>query len=86
MPETSVNEDDLVPPRKNQIRLTRKVGAMKPETITHAMRHAAHKYFRGRVATSYGAHDPASLLALVRYQRNSILKLGSVSNSSTISL
>lgn len=55
MPEATSNFDDLGEPGKDQIRLSRQAGYVKPETETQAMDHAPHNQFGGRVA---GADEP----------------------------
>jgi hypothetical protein len=57
MPKTTVNEDDLSPSRKYQIRRPRQASLMKRVTVSEAMQKSAHNEFRLRVLASNPAHD-----------------------------
>lgn len=59
MPETTMNEDHLLPAWKNQIRAARELPSMEPESIPKCMSDAANRYFR----TGVLAADPPHIVA-----------------------
>src|SRR5207248_9287384 len=61
MPETSVNKYHFPPRNKHEIRLSWKIVAVQPETVTHPVNHAAH----GQLGDHPLAADLAHVLAAV---------------------
>ncbi len=86
VPEAAMHEHHLTQLGKNQIRFAGKVFAMKPEAEAHTMSHASHGHLRRGVNSFDCPHNAAALVLRLFHRRNSIFRLGSVSNSSTISL
>lgn len=87
VPETPVHKYDLPACRERHIRFPREIATMQAVAVSHTVSQAPHGHFRGGVFSLDGAHYAAALFR--RCSRNyftSIFKLGSVSNSSTISL
>src|ERR1035441_7400081 len=86
VPEASVNENDLPKSRKDHIRPTREILPMEPIAVPHGVDQAAHYHLWFGVFTLDRAHGSAASLGILFHLRSSIFRLGSVSNSSTISL
>ena len=86
VPKTTVHENDFAKAWKNQVGMAGKVFPVQAKTIAHGVREAPNDHFRPGVATFDRAHDAASLFGRFLHRRKSILRLGSVSTSSTISL
>jgi hypothetical protein len=61
MPETSMNQKNDSPARKNNIRLARKVGAIKPKSISHSVERSAHGQLGCRIPGPYPRHVGAAL-------------------------
>lgn len=86
VPKTSVDKDDLAKSGKDYIWLARKILSMEPIAVTHGMDQAAHYQLGRGVFALDLAHRSAASLGIFFHLRSSIFRLGSVSNSSTISL
>ena len=66
MPEAAMHEHDLTPPRKDEIRRSRQVSTMQPESVAQAMRQASDNHLRlGRLALDRRHERGASGLALI---------------------
>jgi hypothetical protein len=61
MPEAAVNEDNLSPARKNQVRRTRQVSSMKTKPIPLPVRNASDNEFRLGMLAPDSAHIPRPL-------------------------
>ena len=61
MPEAAVDKKYLPPARKNQVRLTRQIGAMQSVPEAHTVNHAAHRHFGPGVLAANAAHDGGAL-------------------------
>lgn len=86
MPEATVNKNNLFQTGKHDIRFAGEIPAMQPEAISHGVNHPPHEQFRAGVHGLDRPHDPTALLRRFRQWRNWIIKLGSDSNCSTMSL
>jgi hypothetical protein len=86
MPEAPMNKNNLTPAREYEIRPSGKILAVQAKAITQAMCDATNCKFRPRVPTLHCPHYPTALFRAFLHRRSSIFRLGSVSNSSTISL
>ena len=62
VPETAMNKNRGSFRRKNEIRLSRQVGAMEPEAQAKRMSRAAHFHLGRRVTRLDGAHDSRAML------------------------
>jgi hypothetical protein len=60
MPEAAMNEDNSVPARKDKAGFTRKVFAVKPETVAHRVSKAADGDLGFGVPAADGAHVRAA--------------------------
>ena len=87
MPKTPVDEYSLSARRKRHVRHARQITPVQPVAVARAMRETPDNHFRRSIFPLYRLHDAATLFCrFVRDYLTSIFKLGSVSNSSTISL
>jgi len=77
---------NLVADREYKIRPSGEILAMQAKTITKSVRDATNGDFWPRIATLNRPHYATALCCAFLHLRNSIFRLGSVSNSSTISL
>lgn len=62
MPPASVNENNLPPTRKHEIRRARKLAAMEAESVAERVAKAAHQHFWLGVRVADATHHVASLL------------------------
>ncbi len=62
VPEASINLNDFVADRKDEIRRVRKVTAMKPKPSAQRMNNPAHHHLRSGVLAANPTHECASLL------------------------
>lgn len=61
VPKAPVHEDNQVVPRKSNVWASRKVAAMKPETIAEAMKRSTYGQLRRGVAPANARHHRAAL-------------------------
>lgn len=62
MPETAVNEDDLAPPRKHEVRVPWQVFPVQPIPIPQTMHESAHPHLRLRIVAVHPSHCAFALL------------------------
>ncbi len=86
MPETTVYKNDLLAPWQNDVGLSWKIRPVQTETVAHCMEQSADCQLRAGVSAFDRAHDAAAVLYRLFHRFSSILRLGSVSISSTTSL
>jgi hypothetical protein len=60
MPKTSMHEDHLASPRKDQVRPTRKIRAMEPVAVAHGENHPPDEKFWHGILPANAAHHTAS--------------------------
>ena len=81
VPETSVNENHLTQPWKDQVRLPRQVLAMQTKTIAHGVRQTPHRQFRSGIFAFNCLHGAAPDFWRFHFQR---LRIGVNSDSFAI--
>ena len=61
VPKASMNEHDLAPSGKDEVRRTRQVLSVQTETIAERMGQTANAHFRARVLATNSRHERAAL-------------------------
>jgi hypothetical protein len=64
MPKASMNEDYLTPPYKNQVRLTGKIAAMQPVTVSQSINRSADCHLGLHAGTANAPHIGAPALTV----------------------
>ena len=86
VPEAPMDEDHLASRGKHKVRLTREPAVVKPVPIALGVSEPTHDHLWLRVLTLDRTHYPAAVLGPLSHHWMAILRLGSVSTSSIISL
>ena len=89
VPETAVKEDNRVMSRHDYVRIAGKFSPVESESKSKFMQETAKDNFGGRIGRLYLPHDCTSFAGSEGIHEdypNAILRLGSVSQSSTIRL
>ena len=73
VPEAAVNENDLSPARKNDIRLSRKVLPVKAEPVAKCVEFPADNQLRPCVLGLDRPHNPTSLLDCASIDHGSLV-------------
>lgn len=86
MPKASVNEYDFSSSGKDEIWFAGEADSVQSVSVSHTEDQTTNGHFRAGVTTLHGPHDSTTFVSAFRHCFSSIFRLGSVSNSSTISL
>lgn len=62
MPEAAMHEDDRAEPSKDNVRPTREIPVVKPESVTKPVKEGAYTLLGLRILAADSAHVPAAPL------------------------